>query len=231
MEKRGLSRLGWILVIALVAFAIVVIIYYTSLNETCKVYSDEGNFTIWFKENILLCDKSEEGIIDKSIAWTSGILGFDRDLYDFFPDLLVGALVGAWLWIVFFVSSLERGLLRFKLFRMVYASSRLKGSWLGFIGGRIWKIIPIAVGYAVLMQIPVVNVFIGVITFEQLFNLAGRNVAIAGLLKSFILAFYLGFLPTAIQGYTRYKLKKRYEEAIIREKYRGKIVDAMARSK
>lgn len=94
--------------------------------------------------------------------------------------------------------------------------------WLEFIGDAWWKALVIGVGYAVLMQVPFLNSFIEFITFKPLLNLA-HNWFIFGFFRSIILAFYVGFIPSAIEAYARYKMRKAYYNALTRAKFQKDV--------
>ncbi|MFH1425525.1 MAG: hypothetical protein ABIG28_02225 [archaeon] len=237
MNKRGLGKISRIiLTIAVIATIIFFLILVLNKDTTGKgprqwIVDNSPNFTKNFTEDFLLKGKSG-AFFDYTIGTTQDILGFNEGGWSFISDLLKGALVGFWLWIIFIIAKAEKIFRKFTFIKASYGGylKRLNNSWLSFVGGAIWKIIPIAVGYAVLMQIPILNSFIKIITFETLFNFS-TNAFANWFLTSFIIAFYIGFLPATIQAYTRYKIKRGYEEAIIREKYRGKIVDAMSQER
>ena len=222
--KRGAKGIFWILFIVAIAVTIF------SAHLVCKITpSDiEGaknssayvNRTIlWLKINVAACETKDLGIIATSKNLIKDLFGFNESFYDFLGDLMVGALVGLWLFFVYCLASLERLFLLVPFAKAAgYSgySKRLKTSWLGLIGSSLWKIIPIAVAYAVIMQIPIINSFIKVITLEPLLQFKGT--IWGSILKSFIIAFYIGFLPTAIEQYTRYKITRGYYAAIEREK-------------
>ncbi|MBU4204915.1 hypothetical protein KKH26_01920 [Patescibacteria group bacterium] len=198
---------------------------YSYLHENCTITPEDvikaensvwSNYVLWMSQNVFLCEKKGFGFFDTSISLIKEMLGFDENFYDFIPDLILGGLVGAWIALIYFIATLEKFVIRFTpLQSSSRYLSRLHGSWLGFIGNSVWKIIPIAVGYAVLMQIPVINRIIQVITFEPLLSYKGWW---GYFIQSFIIAFYIGFLPMAIEQYSRYKIRKRYYHAIEHEK-------------
>ncbi len=177
---------------------------------------------LWLKQNIFLCKDESGSFFDKTKGFFKDILGANENIYGFVSDLLVGAMTGLWLWIMYLIVTFR--------IKKSPALAKVKAGWLEFIGSNIWKIIPIAVAYAVLMQIPIVNSFIKVITFEVLLWLRGSDFLTSvwnAFLRSLIIAFYIGLLPTIIEEYTRYRIRKRYYAAIQRIKFEKKAVEAM----
>ena len=188
-------------------------------------------FSYWFKENVFMCEQERTGIISNVAGFFSSVLGFDQNIYDFGIDLLTGLLVGLWVTGIFWLANLEKlfmfGNFLGKIFSAGYQAN-LKNSWLGFLGDNWWKIIPIGVFYAVIMQIPVITTIISVITFEPLLTFKS---AWGWFLKSFIVAFYLGLVPTMIEQYTKFLLRKRLYTAIELEKARVAIENIRVRGK
>jgi hypothetical protein len=248
MNKRGISNknggvaLSWkqIIFFAVICLALGLSIHY---HQTCKITPEDlltasngSNLQYtknWVKEHIFFCEKETPGIIENPTYWIKETLNFNKGILDFIPDLVTGALVGLWIFLIFVLARLE---MLFALIPVLKSFTKndyakLQSGWLGFIGGKVWKIIPIAVGYAVLMQIPIINSFIQVITLEPLLGLKSTIWIWNSFIKSFILAFYIGFAPAAIEGYTRYKLKKRYMYAITRVKYEGELLDQLAKKR
>lgn len=213
----------------------------SAINDEARKAADEATLEnvslwsypkLWLKSNVFLCKDKSGGILARTKGFFKDALGANENIYDFFSDLLVGAFTGLWLWIMFQLAGMERLVLFVPGIRNMYKGygNKLKASWLGFIGSHIWKIIPIAVAYAVLMQIPVINSFIKVVTFEVLLWLRGTGFLTSiwnGILRSLILAFYIGLLPTIIEEYTRYRIRKRYYAQIQRIKFEKKAVEAM----
>jgi hypothetical protein len=166
----------------------------------------------------------ETGIEKKIYSPVENALGFNENYCDFiYPSLLIGILTGLWIWLIYFIASwteiwsmidplkrLSQGIAGKK----DVLKTKLESSWLGFIASSPWKIIPLALAYATIMQIPILNTFIYTITFAPL----GLGI----IFQSIILAFYIGFLPSAIEPYTRYKLRKKYYEKVLQAKYQGK---------
>jgi len=246
MNKKGSWILKWGVPIVVILSLFLILQNTGVIGNICEVTAQDearasedsgagliASFVVWIKKFVLLCQVigEDRNIFERGYDKTRDFLGFNEDIYDFIPDLLVGALIVVWIRLVFFVAALENRLKfeksRFKDRGMTRGKAMLMNSWLGIIGGSWWKVIPIAIGYAITMQIPLLNSFMKIVTFEPLLGLNDSAFWWNAIIKSFILAFYIGFAPSAIQAYSRYKLKKGYEEAIIRERYRGKIVDAL----
>jgi|TARA_B100001971_G_scaffold189906_1_gene192267 hypothetical protein len=165
--------------------------------------------------------------IENSPDFLENVLGFNQNFYDFIPDLLMGLLMGLFIWLsyLFIGWTTVLSFLTPKLPGSVknqakFDMRKLKRGWLSFIGGHPWKIIPIGVAYAVLMQVPLLNTFIRTITFEPL--------GVSWFFRAIILAFYLGLLPGAIEAYSRYKLRMKYYKKIMEVKEGVKIARSMS---
>lgn len=149
-------------------------------------------------------------------------LGFEQDIFDFVFDLFsVGFLTGLWIWIMSFLMTLEGLLQNVPFIGVFYKNYPYKRTWLYTIGGRFWKIFIVAISYAVVMQIPFLNRFIDIITFTFL-NYSSWWFTIV--VRSLLLALYIGLLPTIWYEYKRYRLKKAYQAAVLRKKYEAKAV-------
>jgi hypothetical protein len=164
----------------------------------------------------------------KSVYWTADKLGFNTGYTEvnqyggcwgsiwhyiestgsFIGSLIIGLLAGFWL---FLMNLLYRFFTRF-------SKTTMKSQWLILIGSSAWKVIAIGVGYAVLMQIPIINRAIEIITFEVL----GVNFFI----RSIIIAFYIGFGPAWIESYQKYRLRLNAEKAVIYAKTAAKLEKA-----
>jgi len=125
----------------------------------------------------------------------------------FLWNLFIGFLAGLWIYLVYVISKVFNRLVK----------TTLKSQWIHLMGGQVWKIIAIAVGYAVLMSVPVVNKFIEIITFQiKPFN-------VNWFILSLILAFYIGFGPAWIESYQKYNLRIKAEKAIIAAQSRARL--------
>jgi|SRR3989344_2498068 len=167
--------------------------------------------------------------LDYSTGWTKNVFGFNKNSCDFFNNLVFGILTGIWIYLSYYLISLWISLIlrtSFARFKKQAESDekRLESSWLNFIGGRIYKIIPLAIAFAVLMQIPIINTFIDIISFNT------RPIGLNWFLRSIILAFYIGLLPGAIESYTRYKLRMHYYEQLVSVKYGMKALKTLGRA-
>jgi len=226
--KRGLSK-G--VIIGFVLLLIVIGLWYWGNNCTIseeQIQSSKSSFfsSVWLNfEKFLGCDVEREGFVGTIMGTVGNILGFQEGFADFIPDLLEGLLVGAWMFGAYWLIRLSTNLAftkYFGKFRLQGDADRrkLESGWLNFVAGRIWKIVPIAIAYAVILQIPILNRLIQIVTFEVL----GVNF----FFRSIIIAFYIGFVPGAIEAYTRYRLVRHYNVLILKAKYRGKVIDAFS---
>lgn len=139
-------------------------------------------------------------------------LGFNEDLKQgFFPSFLVGFFAGFWIWLVYMLLRLYRLVVDKVDVAKLYGEegeelreSRTK--WLYLIGGKIWKVVIIGIAYWVLMQIPVLNNIIRTVTLDVL----GVN----WLFRSWLIAFYIGFLPGLIEYFIKLRIKTKYEKGL-----------------
>lgn len=226
MNKRGALN-KWILwtIILIVVVAVVWIFFFDNPREEKLGFREKivkNVPTQWgknFTSNLLLEGKSGAffgGVIDE----TRGLLGFDKGVVDFVLDLLKGGLVGFWIWITYFMAKAETGLsfiFRRGSIKGEMELKKLESTWLAFIGSSPWKIVPLATLYAVVMQVPFLNSFIKIISLEFLFYF--QNVVWGAILESIVLAFLIGFLPAIIESYTKYKLEKKYYNALQYQKF------------
>ncbi len=176
-------------------------------------------FLNWGRENIFACEKERVGIIEKTKGFFKDILGLNVSFWDFIPTLMTGALAGLLIWLIYTLAFVSNK----KLPWWLGGGGSLKSSWLEFIGDAWWKVLVIGVGYAVLMQVPFLKSFIEFITFKPLLNLAHEWWVVA-ILRSIILAFYIGVFPGAIEAYARYKMRKAYYNALVRAKFQKDMI-------
>jgi len=157
-----------------------------------------------------------------------GLLGFNQGFGSFLGHFFTGLFAGLLLWALYFFAQITTSIeARIKIFtRMGLKSSgsgarvtssskmftaNLEKSWLGFIAGGIWKPIVVGAVWACLMMIPFIKAFLDIITF----NFLGIN----PFARVVLIALYIGIFPTAFEMYHRYKLRRKYYEAIVNEKY------------
>ncbi len=177
----------------------------------------------WWKKNLFFCKEEQAGFINKSKSFIKDKLGFNETIWDFiYPGLVTGILMFLWIYLTYkFAVLVSSYLPRWKRYSVFHGRTgtltKLKNSWMSIVAGKLWKLVPVAVGYAIIMQIPIINSFIDLITiFDSIF------------FKSIVLAFYLGFLPQAIEEYARYKLRKDYYQRVLRVRYRQRMTDALS---
>lgn len=231
MNKKAVSRSTVYTIIAVVLIAGFFIYLFV---HTYLLYKDIENLDeaqkrvaeldkkIWDSASIW----GKTKIVFNSIpAQISNLLGFKDEwtsLKDFWAYFWVGLLAGAWIYLINFLINL---FLRLKIFNWIEMTKGIKEiksqkrSWLYTIGGHFWKVIVIGMVYGIVMLIPIVSTFIQAVTFEWL--MPGR-----WFIRSFIIAFYIGFLPAAIEAYSRYKLRMKYYKQLMSVKYGIKIAKA-----
>ncbi|PIN89235.1 hypothetical protein COU57_06265 [Candidatus Pacearchaeota archaeon CG10_big_fil_rev_8_21_14_0_10_32_14] len=238
--KRGVSKLiiiGGIIILIGVIFAL----FYG--HNTCLITPDlidraninEGNsleiidskiakLDLWFSDHIFLCQSQSNDKFESTTLWIKNALGFDETVYEFFyPALVTGLLAGFFIFLSYELIFLWTEMTYAKAF-LVFKDqaqadkAKLQSSWLNFIGSSPIKIILIGVIYAILMQIPILNTFISIIT------LAVPPFNFPIILQALLIALYIGFIPGAIEAYTRYKMRMYYYSQIVMIKYGAKML-------
>ena len=220
-SKRGVGPkfyyvIGGIIILLLIAGLIFGIVKYCSKETTVEfsqwLIEHSPKFMKGFSQTVF-GGKIIGGGLDNSATWITNILGFNKGFCDFIPDLLMGFLIGLFIYIAYLlIGWITRYTLYIQPFKLKKSEiTRIQSSWLNMIGGSAWKILLIGIIYAVLMQIPLLNSFINVITFKFL----GVNL----LIRALLIALYIGILPGAIESYSRYRLRMYYYKKIMQTKY------------
>lgn len=224
-NKRGAIGWGWVFAYGIIIVPIIIILLWwliASIIQTCSkettiefsnwLIDHSPKFMKGFSEKVF-GGKIIGGSLDTSATWLTNILGFNKSFCDFIPDLLMGFLVGLFIYIAYLlIGWITRYTLYIQPFKLKKSEiTRIQSSWLNMIGGNAWKILLIGIIYAVMMQIPLLNSFINAITFKFL----GVNLFI----RAILIALYIGFLPGAIESYSRYRLRMYYYRKIMQTKY------------
>lgn len=168
-----------------------------------------------------------KGFFYKVLYTTGKILGFDKGYQEikdrgywgyilsniqtagkFVWHLFIGLLAGLWIFLVAFGA---KALVQVGI-------SRWKNRWIVLMGDDVWKIFAIGLGYAVVLEIPIINRFVQIITFEFL----GVN----WFIRSLIIAFWVGLGPAWIEDFMKYRLRMKAEKAIIAAQMRAKLEKA-----
>jgi len=235
MDKKGFKISSKsILIIAGVLVAILIVM--TIWHNFCSV--PPGKKPNFFKK-ILACDEQTIGPVDTVLvwvqkkigikktveptAWVADKLGFNQGIYEFlWPSFPWGLYVGALIWLSYMLINLALNINKKfdKVLGPFKSDAKLQSGWLNLIGGSYWKIIPVGLIIAILLQVPFIYTFINIITFQVL----GLNWFFQGIL----MAFYIGLLPGAIEAYTRYRTRMRYYKKIMEAKYGVRIARGMA---
>jgi len=140
--------------------------------------------------------------------------GFWAQLKTFISQGIIGLFAGLWIYLLnLLIMTLEGGPIGSNRQKV-----RHKKSWLYMVGGQLWKVVLIGLAYAIIKLIPVINRFVEIITFEVF--------GINAFFRSFILAFYIGLGPAAIEALWKYKLRKKYYTDLMDVKYGKKIFRA-----
>ena len=159
------------------------------------------------------CKGDYGGIIGSGKNFFKEKLGFNEGFFSFFyPHMVVGLMAGLWIWLLYeFAHFTNRFLPKAKIGKVhpfsvgrATGQGRLRRSWLHLIGSSFWKILIIGLIYAVLMELPFIHTFLDIALLAFL-----RDNYI---LRSFILAFYIGLLPSAIEEFSKYKIRKHRKQ-------------------
>jgi len=148
----------------------------------------------------------------------SDVFGFNTEK-SFGGYLAMGLLAGFWIWVIYAFVRFTRWGYDFKRKRDFIKTAesdkdllrRGPHAYLNFVAGRIWKVPLIGIGFAVLMQIPILNRILQALTLE--FWLSGEFLWY-GFWRSVWIAFLIGFLPFLIEKYLVHKMAIGYEKGI-----------------
>ena len=145
-------------------------------------------------------------------------LGFEIASFSFGKYFVVGLLAGLMLWL--FYITIIKVYWRIKHYQEFKKPLKIiKGQWIEMVAGRLWKVVVIAVVYATIMQIPLLNRIIQVITLEIFYEDIWS--------KALVIALEIGFLPAIVEYY----VKARYEIKQQKKVQRAAMVGASAPKK
>ncbi|PIN89234.1 hypothetical protein COU57_06260 [Candidatus Pacearchaeota archaeon CG10_big_fil_rev_8_21_14_0_10_32_14] len=167
------------------------------------------------------------------------ILGFTIPFS--YENIAVGFFAGVWMWFVYLIIRLNRVMIEGHSFRGSvpgYIISKRdeeeirerKTQWLYLVAGRFWKVFFIAIIFAFLTYIPILNIALRIITFENI-NLYFIKINVHWFYRSFIVAFELGFLPTFFEMYQKAKIRNRILKKEMEMKRGMKLNEARGRVK
>ncbi|MFH1425524.1 MAG: hypothetical protein ABIG28_02220 [archaeon] len=128
-----------------------------------------------------------------------------------FSDLIghfsIGLLAGLWIWIFAAIQTFIRDAKERSLGRRyrINPFSGIKTHWQSMVAGKLWKVLIIAVGYAIITQIPIINRVVQIITFDFLSGFFK---------KTFILALEIGFIPSFIEYFMKIRLETKYQKMV-----------------
>jgi hypothetical protein len=210
-------------------------------GDSCSVSAVEinqangGDFLLktsnWIKINIYGCGQ-ELNIFGRIGYGFKELLGGNQTASDFLWDFILGALAGLILYGLYklimlsssqiskSVTSATSGLLGGG--SAMREAVNIKNGWLGMIASAPWKVLVVGMFWAVVMQIPVLNKFLDLITFNNVFSMVDLGVPF--LIRGFIIAFYFGLLPSFIEAYSRYRLRMAAYNKLIEMKYGIKTI-------
>jgi len=222
-DKRGLAWTWTVLIIVIVLA--VGFIFWFGVYPLIKAHQNLGDVTqieqnlqdkvVW--NNASLLGKTKITILSVP-SKISSFLGFKSEiekLKDFWGYFFIGLIAGAWIYLVNLIINLW---IKFRIGIKIAKTGALRDlskqrrGWLELVGGSLWKILIIGMAYGIIMLIPIVKNVIEFITFEYL--MPGN-----WFIRSFIIAFYIGFGPAAIERYYRYRLRMKYYKKFMDVKY------------
>ncbi|MBU4204914.1 hypothetical protein KKH26_01915 [Patescibacteria group bacterium] len=179
----------------------------TDVLETYKaVFSMDFLKGNWLVKKQLL---KEIGVI--TLDWFKLVGGFEIAKTSVFGYFFIGFIAGLFLWIIFSILSYFKGLIRKALGNKLRENPFEEGAivWLGLVVGHLWKVVILGVFYAVLMQIPIINRVLQIITLDLWIN--------GFWFKTFVFAVLVGFLPSFIEWVWKERLSNKYEKAILKQ--------------
>jgi hypothetical protein len=148
------------------------------------------------------------GIVNSENFTAGKIFGFETPWG--LSYLFIGFLAGIYLYLFCQIQEFIRKLkalskgnfLRAKIARL----KDVKGKWIKMIASNLWKVVIIAVIYFVLMQIPIINRLIQIITLD---------IYLEGIFfRSVILAAEIGFLPHMVELLMQQRTESNYQRAV-----------------
>ena len=152
--------------------------------------------------------KTPVGFSDKEVE----IFGYKLPATGRWMYLVEGLFAGFWLYIVATAlrvyDVMKRKAVGDKRYKKNPLTELKKTEWLNTISGKIWKIFVFAFGFFILMQIPIINRFLQIITLEVYFE------GFAILKSSFFLAALAGFLPAIFEKIWKAKVEAKGERML-----------------
>jgi len=169
---------------------------------TGKFWKDLGTGTWDTTKKVIGAEEPEKG--DKIFGLAIPSAG---SWSDFFYNFGIGIWAGIWIWIIASIQSWWRS---FYAKAMAKENRRnpfatIRSHWLQLIAGRLWKVLIIAAGFAVLTQIPIINRFVQLITFGFYLDFWARTA---------VLALELGFIPLIVEHYMKIRLESKYKKMV-----------------
>lgn len=164
--------------------------------------------------------------LSESATFISKSLGFVTPLNKetFFGFFFLGLLAAFWVWSVFalmrFWDFLTGGDLKkqegriisfnflHRLIKNENEAFNYDATWLYLVAGKLWKVFVFAVGFTILMYIPIINKIVQLIIFGF------WDIGI--LARSIIIAIEYGFLPSLFEYFTRVRLEQKQRRALMR---------------
>tara|TARA_Y100000310_G_scaffold111916_1_gene110313 strand:+ start:2032 stop:2718 length:687 start_codon:yes stop_codon:yes gene_type:complete len=167
------------------------------------------NSNIWEKASTTVKEIIPESL--KSPLGFKESKGFKRYFF-------IGLLAGLWIYIIQLIYNLIfkvegeaisiKNFISFNTKRddLIFKENKIR--WMGLVAGKLWKIFIIGLGIGILVQIPIINKVIDIITLE--FLVSSERIYI----KSFIFAFYIGFLPSIVEAIAKKRIEWKYEKKV-----------------
>ena len=199
--KNNKSSVAITIMSIIIVLFIALIIYLVFIKYYASQHEDELS--------TILVSSVEKYTPDFLKTFVNEKLGFDYSVGNFAGDFLIGLFSGLLVYFVYLFIKIIR-FLKTRSFVNPDSEEYSEGKtrWLSLIVDRIWKVLIIAVLYATLLQIPILNKIIYILTLNFFFH--------ASISKIIVLSFWIGFGPFIIENYLKARLEIKLRNKVLK---------------
>lgn len=134
------------------------------------------------------------------------VLGFSPFYVYFFVGFIGGLFLFGIFWILRFFRDSTWKLRGKKPYEQTYLKEN-KLQWLEFVAGAFWKVIVLGFAYMVLMQIPILNRILQLITLDFYFEILA--------FKALFFAIVVGFIPQLFEKFWKLRVRMKYQKELL----------------
>ena len=195
-SKKGIVRQ---IIIVIIVLAIIYGIFWFKTTETYQVIKEKPFF-----------------------KYGETLLGYSPGLKA--KSFFIGLLAGFWVWLGFLITRATHTERTFGDELLKEEGDKIRDDpkrWLAFIAGRIWKVPLIALIYWLLLQLPIINRIVQIVTLEFL--------GFGFWSLSFIIALEIGYLPVIAQKIWELRQESKYEKKVIQAARGAAMTSEMGR--